>query len=295
MRKKIFALGFFDGVHLGHQALLTQCIRLAREKDAKPAAITFDRHPQALFSKDPPALINTVEDRQQLLRRYGMEEIHVLPVNRDIMSTDWQVFLENLLAMGAVGFVCGNDFRFGHGGQGNAETLARFCRDKGLPCSIIPEQTVAGSRVSSTRIRKFLESGDMEQAIRFLGHPHVLTGPVIAGRQLGRTIGVPTANVWLPQELLVPALGVYVCQVRTSTGVYPAVTNVGNRPTVQGHHTTVEAWLLDFEGDLYGQTVTVEFYKFLRPEQKYPDLAALQAQIALDAAQARAFFREREK
>ena len=211
IEKKIFALGFFDGVHLGHQALLEQCVELARRLNATPAAITFDRHPQSLFTSTPPGLINSNADRDALLCRFGMESIHRLEVSVEVMSTNWRIFLENLLEKGAVGFVCGDDFRFGHKGEGNAEKLAAFCGERDLPCMIVPEQTLDGIRISSTHIRSLIEAGDMEEAEKFLGHLHILSGEVVSGRRIGRTIGVPTANILIPNGVVTPKLGVYAC------------------------------------------------------------------------------------
>ncbi len=285
--KKIIALGFFDGVHLGHQALLRACTALAKQQNMTPAAITFETHPQAFFTATPPAQINTSADRDALLRQFGMAEIIRLPVNEKVMSTPWQAFLEDLLAQGAAGFVCGNDFRFGHKGAGDAARLQAFCREKDLPCTIVPEQQLGGIRISSTHIRSLLECGDMAQATQFLGHPHILTGEVISGRRLGRTLGIPTANLSLPEALIVPKLGVYACLACFEGKKLPAVTNIGNRPTVGGHRITVEPWILDFDGDLYGKEITLEFYAFIRPEQKFPTLEDLKAQIQRDAETAR--------
>ena len=285
-KKKIIALGFFDGVHLGHQALIAETVRMASENMATPCAITFDRHPQALFAT-PPALINSAEDRIVLLCRFGIVEIYTLPTTKEVMSTDWQDFLQNLLDDGAIGFVCGDDFRFGNCGEGNVTRLAEFCRARDLPCRIVPEQTMDGLRISSTRIRELIEQGDVETAARFLGHPHMLSGEVTYGRQLGRTIGIPTANIPIPGDVVMPRHGVYSCTCQIDGKTYVAVTNIGRRPTVGGHEVRAESWILDFEGDLYGQRLTLHFRSFLRPEQKFSSLDELRRQIQLDAAQAK--------
>ena len=282
-QKRIFALGFFDGVHLGHQALLRQCVRMAKEWNCESAAITFDRHPRSLFLHNPPKLISTLPDRLELLADYGIEYIESFPVTKETMATPWQEFLEKLLRKGAAGFVCGADFRFGHLGQGNSEKLLAFSRERGLPCTIVEEQTLDGIRISSTYIRRQIEEGDMETAVRFLGHPYVLTGTVVPGKQLGRRLGVPTANLRLPEEAAVPKFGVYACRCRIEGEPYLAVTNVGTRPTVEGQGITVEPWILDYSGDLYGRNITLEFFRFLRSEQKFSDLEALKAQIREDA------------
>ena len=286
-KTKIFALGFFDGVHRGHLALLNACKDLARQMDAAPAAITFDRHPKSLFTPQPPVLINSNEDRQQILLHHGISPIYQICVTQENMTRSWQDFLQELLAEGTVGFVCGDDFRFGHKGEGTPQRLQDFCAQRGLACIIVPEQTQDGVRISSTHIRSLIERGDVETAAHFLGHPHVLTGEVVSGRQLGRTLGIPTANLHLPEGIVCPAFGVYACRALVDGKYYLAVTNVGVRPTVSGQGITIEPWILDFSGDLYGREISLEFHKFLRPEQKFPSLEALQAAIFENAAQTR--------
>lgn len=288
--KRIYALGFFDGVHIGHQALLQACHTLASQLGCKTAAITFDAHPKSLFSDQPPALITSAWDRQNLLRQYGMEHIHCFPVTKEVMSTPWETFLEQLVAHGAVGFVCGDDFHFGHRGEGNTQKLQEFCTQHHLPCIIVPEQSLKGQRVSSSLIRRLIEGGEMESATKFLGHPHILTGHVLHGQKLGRKLGVPTANLVIPAGVAVPKFGVYACKANIDGKSYPAVANVGIRPTVSGSGITVEPWILGFEGDLYGCRIQLEFYRFLRPETKFDSLTALQQQIHEDAAATRLYF-----
>ena len=288
--KRIFALGFFDGVHLGHQALLAECVRLARAMDVETAAITFESHPQSLFRADVPPLLSTLQDRFRLLLRYGIDHVYPLPVTEAVMGKDWREFLLELMESGAAGFVCGDDFRFGHRGEGTAETLKAFCEESGLPCVIVEAQTLDGVRISSTHIRTLLEAGETEEANRFLGHPHILSGTVMPGRQLGRTIGIPTANLHLPEGVLAPRFGVYACHACFDGQTHLAVTNVGTRPTVSGSHITVEPWILDFSGDLYGKTITLEFHAFLRPEKKFDSLDDLKAAIEENARQTREYF-----
>ena len=172
--------------------------------------------------------------------------------------------------------------------------LAEYCIEKGLACTVVPEQTRSGIRISSTCIRALLEEGNMAEATAFLGHPHILTGAVVTGRQLGRTIGIPTANVLIPEEVAVPKLGVYASLCCVEGKKYPAVTNIGSRPTVGGHQIRVESWLLDFAGDLYGKTVTLEFYQFLRPETKFSSLEELEKEIRKNGEETRKFFENNE-
>ncbi len=290
---KIFALGFFDGVHLGHQALMKTCCELAQQMGAQPCAITFQQHPQSLFSENPPKLINTNHDRQRLLRTFGIGPIFSYPVNREVMGMPWEAFLEELVSCDTVGFVCGRDFRFGNRGEGNAQKLEIFCNERNLVCRIVGDQILEGLRVSSTHIRGLLEAGEMEQAVRFLGHPHVLTGEVVTGRKIGRTIGIPTANLIIPEDVVQLRHGVYACKAVVEEKTFLAVTNVGNRPTVGGHRVTVEPWLLNFEGDLYGKMLTLEFYRFLRPEKKFASLEELREEIRRNAAQTLDFFEKK--
>lgn len=288
--KRIVALGFFDGVHLGHQALLASCRDLARQQGCQTAAITFDRHPKSLFLPNAPKLISTEAERVKLLRRYGMNHVYSFPVTKDVMGMPWRSFLDRLLAYGAAGFVCGDDFHFGCRGEGSGETIREYCQEKGFPWVIVPQQELDGVRISSTHIRSLIEEGKMETATRFLGHPYLLTGTVVHGHQLGRTLGIPTANLLLPDSLTVPKFGVYACRALVDGKDYLAVTNVGTRPTVSGRGVTVEPWILDFDGNLYDRQITLEFHFFLRLEMKFPDLTAMQQEIHRNAAQTRRYF-----
>ena len=293
--KTIYALGFFDGVHIGHGALLETCREVAREGRQSSGVVTFSSHPDTLVLGQTPRLLNTPEDRERLLRRrYGVDTVVTLPFDKKMRDMPWKAFLELLRReYGAAGFVCGADFRFGAGGTGNAGLLAIYCRSESLPWAVVPEQTLDGIRISSTYIRELIENGEMSTAVKFLGHPHILTGQVIHGRHLGSTLGIPTANLHLPQSLAVPRFGVYMCRCMVDGKAYPAVTNVGTRPTVNGQNVTVEPWILDYEGDLYGREIALEFYAFLRPERKFPDLQALKAEIVHNAQQTRDYFREK--
>ena len=286
-QKIIYALGFFDGVHLGHQALLKAAVELAADTGAIPGAVTFSSHPDSLVLGQSPKLLNTGEDRNALLGAFGIQSILELPFDENVKNTHWSSFLSQLVDAGAAGFVCGDDFRFGAGGLGTPKKLEAFCKKRGLPYAIVPQQTLDGVRVSSTHIRQLLEQGEMEQANRFLGHPHILTGEVVEGRKLGRTIGIPTANVELPAQLAVPKLGVYAGLAVVDGKQYRAVTNIGFRPTVGGHQVRAESWLLDFAGDLYGKRITLIFMNFLREEKKFNSLEQLKEQILQDAQRVR--------
>jgi len=188
--------------------------------------------------------------------------------------------------------VAGNDHHFGHKNQGSPELLVEKCKELGLGCDIIPKVEVGGITVSSTYIRRLVELGQVERAREFLGHPHVLTSTVLHGRGIGSSRLYPTANLAIPPRVLVPGHGVYVTRVTMMDGAsYAAVTNVGTRPTVNnGSDVTVEACLLDYEGDLYGKTVRLEFFRHLRDEIRFDSLEALKAQITVDVEATRQYF-----
>ena len=295
MKKKvIYALGFFDGVHLGHQALIKACRELADSLGCQAGVVTFSSHPDGLVFGKAPQLINTASDRQKLLRSFGAECVIELPFDEKMMHMPWQDFYRLLTQQyQAAGFVCGEDFRFGDRGEGNAALLQKLAEEENLPCRIIPVQKLGQTTVSSTHIRSLLEAGEMAAAVRFLGHPHMLTGVVEQGKQLGRTIGIPTANLSLPEGVIQPKCGVYACKATIEGKEYLAVTNVGNRPTVAGENLTVESWILDFAGDLYGKEITLSFCDFIREEQKFPDLQTLQAQIQEDSRKVRKIFEKK--
>ena len=288
--KTIYALGFFDGVHLGHQALLCACSHIAQRAGCKAGVVTFSSHPDALVTGQTPPLINAVPERNRMLLGYKISDILELPFDKKLMRMPWRGFLEMLIQKGAAGFVCGADFRFGFRGEGTAELLANFCRERNLPWAVVPEQELDGIRVSSTHIRSLLEEGKVERANRFLGHPHVLSGAVVCGRKLGRTLGIPTANLLIPEGVVQPRFGVYACKALVEGQEYLAVTNIGSRPTVGGHRVTVEPWILDFDGNLYEKTLVLEFYKFLRPEKKFDSLEELRQEIQKNAMQTRKIF-----
>ncbi len=297
MRERVIALGFFDGVHLGHGALLRRAVEEAKKRGCESAVFTFDRPPKEVITGVPCPLINSPEDRAALVKRlYGIDEMLMVPFDDEMRTTPWDRFVTDILVgrYGAVHLVAGHDHHFGHRNQGSPELLREKCAELGLGCDIIPAVTIGGITVSSTHIRKLLEEGDVETARAFLGHPHVLTQTVGHGRQLGRTIGIPTANLVAPPHVLLPRRGVYAAKITLPDGrAFGGVTNVGVRPTVNnGQDVTVEPWILDFDGDLYGQAIRVEFYRRLRDERKFDSLAALRSQIETDAVKTREAYPE---
>ena len=293
--KRVIALGFFDGVHKGHGALLRTVAQVADRLGAKPCAFTFDRSPTAAITGQAVPLLSSVEDRVWLMRRYyGIEEVIVAPFD-GMQKMDWQDFVSEYLQkeLGAVHVVAGHDFHFGYMGKGNPQRLQEKCRELGMGCDIIQKVEQDGITISSTYIRTLIAQGEVERADQFLGHPHTLTNRVAHGKKIGTTtLGFPTVNLLIPQGVIVPAFGVYATRVWFDGQCRCAVTNVGVRPTVEDNdgHVTVEGFILDFDGDLYGHEIRMEFYKYLRPEQCFPSMDALAAEIRRNAQQTRDFF-----
>ena len=295
IKEKVIALGFFDGVHLGHAALLRRTAEEAAARGVTPAVFTFDRPPKEVITGIPCPLINSPADRRDLVRRlYGIREVLMVPFDHEMMTTGWEEFVTRILVerYHAVHLVAGHDHHFGHKNQGSPELLAAKCAQLGLGCDIIPKVEIGGITVSSTYIRRLVELGQIHRANRFLGHPHTLTGTVRHGRGIGSSRLFPTANLMIPPHVLVPSHGVYATRVTLEDGSsYAAVTNVGTRPTVNnGADVTVEACLLDFQGDLYGRQLRLEFFDHLRDEVRFDSLDALKAQIAADAEATRRYF-----
>ncbi|MDO4811654.1 MAG: bifunctional riboflavin kinase/FAD synthetase [Eubacteriales bacterium] len=297
MKPTVIALGFFDGVHKGHGELLKCAVQRAKELGAAPAVFTFDRPPKEVVTGKPVFLINSAEDRQDLIHRiYGIEQVILAPFDEKMMTMHWEDFITELLIKqyGAVHLVAGHDYHFGYKNEGTPELLMQKCRELGIGCDIIPKVEYDGITVSSTYIRTLVKNGELERAAEFLGHRHCLSQTVTHGHRIGRTIGIPTVNLAVPGHVLVPDHGVYVTRVYLPDGrSFPGVTNVGTRPTVSESGTiSVETFILDFDGDLYEQRIRVEFFTHLRGEQKFSSLEELKQQIHRDIAATRAYFHE---
>ena len=297
MKSTVIALGFFDGVHRGHGALLRRTAEVACRLDATPAAFTFDRPPKEVVTGTPVPLINSPQERQELMARlYGIRQVIMAPFDHAMMTMPWQDFITELLVKryGAVHLVAGHDYHFGYKNAGNPQLLQEKCRQLGLGCDIIPKVEYDGVTVSSTYIRQLVKAGQLERAAEFLGHRHCLSQTVSHGFRFGRTIGIPTINFTVPDHVLVPERGVYITRVYLPDGSsYAGVTNVGTRPTVSdGADVSIETFLLDFDGDLYGKRIRLEFCRRLREERKFETAQALKAEVEKNVAQARAYFRE---
>ncbi|MBE6915739.1 MAG: bifunctional riboflavin kinase/FAD synthetase [Ruminococcaceae bacterium] len=285
MKQRVIALGLFDGVHLGHGALLSRARERALALGATSAALTFSTPPAQVVTGKPVALINTPSERTQLIQTlYQIEEVLMLPFDASFASRTWDAFLTFLSeTYHACHIVAGFDFRFGAGGMGDAARLRTFCASHGIGCDILDPVTLDGIKVSSTHIRTLIRNGEMEEAARFLGHPHFMMQSVSEGQGLGHTLNAPTMNHTPDPAVVLPPFGVYATRVYIDGAPFLGATNIGVRPSVSDENKiTVETHLLDFSGDLYGKKLPLEFLAKIRDERKFPSKDALSAQIHLD-------------
>lgn len=323
------ALGKFDGVHLGHQRVIQPVLhagghlsvassphskenQLTNQEYTYSTVVTFDPHPQEFFTGQPRTLLTPLDEKVQQLRSLGVEQLVLLPFDKELSALTPEEFVEKILVqqLRCQRISIGQDFCFGEKRSGTAQDLQLLAAKHNIPVTIVPLQTYTGdsstqtscvsttptqdARISTSLIRQNLEQGDIENANLLLGRPYTLLGDVVQGQQLGRTIGFPTANLQLPKEKFLPRQGVYAVRVFTLNETTDTafsenlgVMNIGNRPTINGTYSSAEVHLFDWSGDLYGKKLVVQLVKFLRPEQKFPSLEALKTQIQLDCVVAR--------
>ena len=284
------ALGNFDGIHQGHQTVLQPIINFSKSKHQPriyPSVVSFVPHPREFFTGGKLQLLTPVAEKAQVLSELGIEQLILLPFDRHLASLTPQEFVRLLHEkLKATTLSVGSDFRFGHQRKGTAKDLKNIARDWDITVYVnsLHEYTDSDRavRVSSSLIRQALSEGKISLANTMLGRPYSLLGTVVAGQQLGRTIGFPTANLKLPPEKFLPNYGVYSVDVFLQQITVKGVMNIGCRPTVAGKAPTVEVHLLNWSGDLYGQTVRVNLTQFIRPEQKFDSVEALKQQITKD-------------
>jgi riboflavin kinase / FMN adenylyltransferase len=289
--KSVVALGNFDGVHLGHQAVVRRAVEEGRRREAKVVAATFDPHPRVVLAPgSEPRLLTTLEMRREKLLGYGVDEVWAIRFDEALSRKSPEEFVRDVLVgeIGASAVVVGENFRFGHRAAGDFRELERLMRGFGGEAYAVPVRSEDGEApISSTRIRRLVGEGEVAEAAKLLGRPYVLRGEVIMGDKRGRTIGFPTANVLADPALVVPARGVYAGFVRVGKDTYAACTNIGVAPTFERRESRVEAYLLGFEGDLYGREVDVSFLQRIREEKRFSGVEELKTQISRDVEAAR--------
>ncbi|MGA1622473.1 MAG: bifunctional riboflavin kinase/FAD synthetase [Synechocystis sp.] len=286
------ALGNFDGVHRGHQWVLEQVVTFARQAQPalQPAVVSFSPHPRTFFTGQPQPLLTPLPEKIEQLEALGIEQLILLPFTQALATLSPQQFVETILVkqLRAKFISVGEDFRFGYQRQGTVTDLKALGQQWGLTVAIADLIQTEQARISSSQIRQALLTGKLERANDLLGRPYALVGTVVTGQQLGRTLGFPTANLALPEDKLWPQFGVYAGWVTLGAIAEPiaAVINLGDRPTVNGKEPSAEVHLLNWSGNLYGQSLQVQLHHFLRPEQKFANLEQLKSQIEADCHRA---------
>jgi riboflavin kinase/FMN adenylyltransferase len=292
LRGAVAVIGNLDGVHKGHQALLDAARGLADELNAPLAAVTFEPHPRLVFQPEaPPFILTPLGIKAELLGRFGADRVFALPFNETFYTLTPEAFVTNVLkeTLGLRGVVTGSDFQFGAGRSGTSETLARIAGEIGLRYEAITPVGGGELKYSSSDARSALREGRPGDAAKVLGYSWFTEGEVCEGRKLARTLGFPTANISLG-KVIRPLYGVYAIEAELDGQRFPAIANMGVRPTVDGTEERLEVHLFDWDGALYGKTLRCHFAHFIREERRMDGLDALKAQITADSTEARRFF-----
>ena len=291
------AIGVFDGVHIGHQALIRQTAARAKHQGGKALAATFDPLPiQAFAPGAPPSALSDVAERAWLLQDAGANDVVVFHFTKEFAALSADEFVRRLAGAGEVRQIfVGEDFQFGHDRGGDVHTLAAAGPTYAFEVVVATAVTQGGAVVSSTRVRNSLLAGDVQGAARLLGRPYSVRGTVVHGAKRGRALGFPTINLAIPPERLLPRDGIYAMSVRVRDEQVAAAASLGVRPTFGGGDRTLEAYLLDWEGDVYGDRIEAAFVKRLRDELRFASAAELSAQIAHDVEATRAALRDRAR
>ena len=283
-RKHVVALGCFDGVHAGHRELIRKAVQIAKKSEHPLAVFSFEEPPRNFFATERIPMLTGLDEKKRLMRALGVDLFVCVPFSLKISELDANQFFADVLLkkFHASAIVCGFNYRFGKNGSGDTVLLQKLCSDNGIDLAVIPPVIIDGVTVSSSAIRQMLARGNVISASRMLGRPYSISSTVIDGQHLGRTLGFPTINQLFDKGITPLKNGVYVTRVRIGRSLKKGITNVGMRPTVNGHTLCAETNIFDFNGDLYGKTVRVEFIDFIRPERKFDSIDELAAQVHRD-------------
>jgi len=288
--EQVIAIGYFDGVHIGHQRVIGTAIAMAQSMNIPAGVMTFYPHPRVVLGQvERPVYLTPLKEKVRQLQQLGVDHTYVVSFTKEFAAVSPEDFVASfLMRLNPKGVVVGFDFTFGRRGQGTAETLRELGRDR-YRLEVVNPVTLEGEKVSSTLVREMLHEGNVHRAARLLGRPYRMIGVVVEGERRGRTIGFPTANVALQEPYFTPRSGVYIVGAQCRGRLYYGVANLGYKPTFHADKAdlSIEIHLLDFSGDLYGETIEVIFFQYLRSEKKFPSADALIQQIQTDIAQAR--------
>jgi riboflavin kinase/FMN adenylyltransferase len=285
--KAIVTIGTFDGVHVGHQLIIKRLIEKAKEVGGETVLLTFWPHPRLIISPNENnlKLLTTIDEKTEILEKLEIDHFVVLPFSREFSELSSEKYISEILmdGLGTKAMVIGYDHRFGKNREGSIDYLKNHAERFKIEIEEIPRQEIENITISSTKIRNAILEGNIRAANELLGRPYSFSGPVVKGRQLGRTIGFPTANIQIQKKYkLIPKNGVYTTHVYLRNKRYSGIMNIGNRPTVEGHGRSQEVHIFDFSDDIYGETVKVEILDFIREEIKFENVDKLVRQIELD-------------
>ena len=282
----VVALGCFDGVHKGHRAVIERAIAQAKELELSSAVWTFSEPSKNFFTPGAIPLITSKEEKCKLIEALGVDLVLCLDFDESIANLSPEEFFNDILVgrLSAAHIVCGFNYSFGSKGAGNTELLSKLCEEAGIGLTVLPAVLMEGIDVSSSLIRGFIESGELEQAEKYLGYPFSITAEVIGGKRLARKLGFPTVNITPPAYSVIPKHGVYLTSVsfEGSDGELFGITNIGMRPTVESEALCAETHIFDFDGDLYGKELRVNFLRFIRPERLFDSIEDLKSQVEQD-------------
>ncbi|EAC7102219.1 bifunctional riboflavin kinase/FAD synthetase [Listeria monocytogenes] len=295
--KKVMALGFFDGVHLGHQAVIKKAKQIAEQKGLQTAVLTFDPHPSVVLSniRKQVKYLTPLEDKAEKMAELGVDIMYVVRFTTQFSELSPQSFVDNyLVALNVEHVVAGFDYSYGKKGEGKMTNLAQYA-DGRFEVTIVDKQTAASDKISSTNIRRAITEGELEEANQLLGYPYTTKGTVIHGDKRGRTIGFPTANIRVNEDYLIPKLGVYAVKFRVNGETHLGMASIGYNITFKDDQAlSIEVYILDFHREIYGEEAEIEWYQFFRPELKFNGVEGLIAQLEKDEQDTRAYFADLE-
>lgn len=293
----VVTIGNFDGVHLGHQQLINKCIEISKKENLKTVVLSFYPHPRKILNDD--FVFNTVitqSEKVDFLVKLNVDYFRRKPINKEFLGYSPKDFVEKVLVkeLSAKAVVVGADFHFGSNRGADSKKLKEICSEFGIKVIVLDLKLDNNEKIGSTRVRKYISEGDFENVTKLLGRNYSISGHVINGKKLGRTIGVPTANLTPEEDKLLPPNGVYISNININGDMFNGITNVGFNPTLNERKLVVETFIIDFNDDIYGEYITVEFLSFVRKEQKFSGIEELKNQLHSDIDVARDYFKDKE-